>query len=158
KTTSAGTRTTLWSRETPLQEELPDGTALRYVFHPVDQRPLAFAVDGKWHYVVTDHHGEATGLVRLADERVVWRSEPLGFYAESNGEPPRVPFPLRGAGQQADPETGLLYQRARYYDGREGRFLSPDPVGVYGGWNLYRFCLNQPLRLTDPRGLTPDCD
>jgi RHS repeat-associated protein len=57
------------------------------------------------------------------------------------------------SGREWDPEIGLYYYRARYYDPRLGRFLSGDPVGLRGGMNLYGYVLNRPTRFTDPMGL-----
>jgi hypothetical protein len=36
-----------------------------------------------------------------------------------------------------------------------GRFLSPDPIGIAGGINLYGYVGNDPLDSVDPRGLSP---
>jgi len=50
--------------------------------------------------------------------------------------------------------TGLYYDRARYYDSATGRFLSEDPAGLGSGdANLYRYVSNSPLAFTDPTGL-----
>lgn len=56
-------------------------------------------------------------------------------------------------GREWDPETGLYYYRARYYDPRIGRFISEDPIGFLGGWNFYAYVENQPTRFSDPSGL-----
>ncbi len=64
-------------------------------------------------------------------------------------------FPFRYTGQRLDPETGLYYYRARYYDPRIGRFLQTDPIGVSGGGNLYGYVSGNPLDAADPTGLTP---
>jgi len=50
--------------------------------------------------------------------------------------------------------TGLQYSRLRYYSPSLGRFLSPDPIGISGGPNLYAYVFNSPLRYRDPWGLT----
>jgi RHS repeat-associated protein len=54
-----------------------------------------------------------------------------------------------------DPETGLVYMQARYYQAR-GQFLSPDPVGPSPGnifsFNRYAYANNNPVRFTDPDG------
>jgi RHS repeat-associated protein len=51
--------------------------------------------------------------------------------------------------------TGLYNFRARWYVPAYGRWLSPDPVGLEGGLNLYEFCRNNPLKFGDPTGLCP---
>ena len=56
-------------------------------------------------------------------------------------------------GREFDPETGLNYDRARYYNPTTGRFLSEDPIGFYGGNNFYRYVENNPADLIDPFGL-----
>lgn len=58
------------------------------------------------------------------------------------------------AGREYDAETGLYYNRARYYDSTLGRFISEDPLG-FGGQdtNLYRYVANNPINATDPSGL-----
>ena len=56
--------------------------------------------------------------------------------------------------RERDPETGLYYDRARYYDPASGRFLSQDPIGFAAGDpNLYRYVGNDPANFTDPSGL-----
>jgi RHS repeat-associated protein len=45
--------------------------------------------------------------------------------------------PLRFQGQYFDEETGLHYNRFRYYDPDCGRFVSQDPIGLNGGTNLF---------------------
>lgn len=58
------------------------------------------------------------------------------------------------AGRERDAETGLYYNRARYYDAALARFLSEDPSGLAAGdTNLYRYVENNPLAFTDPSGL-----
>jgi RHS repeat-associated protein len=59
-------------------------------------------------------------------------------------------------GRQFDIETGLYYYRARYYNPFLGRFLQTDPVGYSGDMNLYRYCVNNPLKVVDPSGLCCD--
>ena len=56
-------------------------------------------------------------------------------------------------GREWDPETGLYYYRARYYDPKVGRFLSEDPIGFFGGVNFYAYVDNNPVNLIDPTGL-----
>ncbi len=59
-------------------------------------------------------------------------------------------------GREWDVETSLYYYRARYFDPRQGRFVSADPLGFAAGdVNLYRYVNNAPVILRDPLGLEP---
>ncbi|WP_345945850.1 RHS repeat-associated core domain-containing protein [Pseudomonas sp. 15A4] len=60
--------------------------------------------------------------------------------------------PIRFQGQYHDHETGLHYNRHRYYDPKVGRFISKDPIGYSGGLNLYHYVPN-PTGWIDPLGL-----
>jgi RHS repeat-associated protein len=60
--------------------------------------------------------------------------------------------PLRFQGQYFDVETGLHYNRFRYFDSDIGRFISSDPIGLNGGNNLYQYAPN-PTVWIDPFGL-----
>jgi RHS repeat-associated protein len=62
--------------------------------------------------------------------------------------------PIRFQGQYFDEETGLHYNRFRYYDPSTGRFVSQDPIGVLGGENLFVFAPNS-TEWVDPLGLCP---
>jgi RHS repeat-associated protein len=55
-------------------------------------------------------------------------------------------------GREYDPETGLYYYRARYYNPNIGRFMSRDPLGYADGLNLYTYVQNNPVNLKDPLG------
>ncbi len=58
---------------------------------------------------------------------------------------------------ERDPETGLDYAFARYYNSRLGRFMSPDPVagdvGDPQSLNRYAYVENDPTNFTEPLGL-----
>ncbi|HEX4817118.1 MAG TPA: SpvB/TcaC N-terminal domain-containing protein [Nonomuraea sp.] len=58
----------------------------------------------------------------------------------------------RFAGRERDEETGLQYGGARYYASWLGRWISPDPAGYADGFNLYRYCRNNPITFGDPTG------
>ena len=62
--------------------------------------------------------------------------------------------------KERDIESGNDYFEARYYASSMGRFLSPDPSGLYyadpnnpQSFNLYSYALNNPLKFVDPTGL-----
>ncbi|OYI58478.1 RHS repeat-associated core domain-containing protein [Escherichia coli] len=56
------------------------------------------------------------------------------------------------AGQWRDGESGLCYNRFRYYEPESGMYLVSDPLGLQGGEQTYRYVPN-PLRWIDPLGL-----
>ena len=56
----------------------------------------------------------------------------------------------------AGSEYAGIYLHARYYDPRLGIFLSPDPIGVEGGTNLYGYGLGDPINSSDRSGLGPN--
>ncbi|WP_445262666.1 RHS repeat-associated core domain-containing protein [Pseudomonas sp. EL_65y_Pfl2_R96] len=60
--------------------------------------------------------------------------------------------PIRFQGQYHDHETGLHYNRHRYYDPGVGRFVSRDPIGYAGGINFYQYVIS-PTQWIDPNGL-----
>lgn len=55
-------------------------------------------------------------------------------------------------GREYDYDTALYYFRNRWYEPETGRWLSPDPIGISGGLNLYSFCGNDPVNFIDPTG------
>ncbi|HEX8588633.1 RHS repeat-associated core domain-containing protein, partial [Pseudomonas sp.] len=61
--------------------------------------------------------------------------------------------PIRFQGQYHDHETGLRYNRHRYYDPRIGRFISKDPIGYSGGLNPFQYAPN-PTGWSDALGMT----
>jgi RHS repeat-associated protein len=69
------------------------------------------------------------------------------------GEIERTSNPWRYPGQYEDAETGLYYNRFRYYDPETGRYLSEDPIGLAGGVGLYGY-VGAPSWWVDPFGLT----
>ncbi|UPF03554.1 RHS domain-containing protein [Pseudomonas mosselii] len=95
---------------------------------------------------LTDHHGEVawTAQYKAWGEVKEDRSE----WAKQNG----LNNPIRFQGQYHDHETGLHYNRYRYYDPRAGRFINQDPISYTGGLNLFAYAPN-PVEWVDPLGL-----
>ncbi|MDX6517106.1 MAG: hypothetical protein QOH73_2772, partial [Gaiellaceae bacterium] len=115
----------------------PDGSA------PVTQTNN----DDKLHTIITDDIGTPTHLVESNGHLRWWSHSDLwGRTTDPTGTPLRFP------GQYHDTETGLHYNRFRYYDPATARYLSPDPLGLTGGPNPTAY-VNDPLTLTDPLGL-----
>ncbi|CAH1043270.1 RHS repeat-associated core domain-containing protein [Halomonas sp. TD01] len=82
-----------------------------------------------------------------------WLAEPDDWAAVTNQRAVRgVTQPIRFLGQWHDEESGLYYNRHRYYDPEQGRYISQDPIGLRGGTNLYGYVTN-PTGMVDPLGL-----
>jgi RHS repeat-associated protein len=64
--------------------------------------------------------------------------------------------PFGFAGGLHDPDTGLTRFGARDYDPETGRWTAKDPLGVFGGNNLYGYVRNDPMNLVDPIGRAPE--
>ena len=102
-----------------------------------------------WSYFVNDPAGTPDDLVTDAGEvcgtldRAAWGA------TTATG---RATTPIRFQGQQEDAETGLFYNRFRYYDAAAGRYISPDPIGLAGGLQLFAY-VPSPLGWIDPLGL-----
>ncbi|MEI8618360.1 RHS repeat-associated core domain-containing protein [Pseudoalteromonas sp. B193] len=60
--------------------------------------------------------------------------------------------PIRFQGQYLDEESGLHYNRYRYYSPKQQRFINQDPIGLVGGINHYQYAPN-PVNSVDPFGL-----
>ena len=61
--------------------------------------------------------------------------------------------PIKFQGQSLDTETGLHYNRFRYYDSDVGMFIARDPIGLLGGNNVFQYAPN-PVMWIDPWGLS----
>ncbi len=118
---------------------------------PLFQVNSAFGADpGLFHYL-TDPAGAPDQLVDGAG-RVVCSLERTAWGAAAPRAGAVTSTPLRFQGQYADEETGLCYNRFRYYDPLLGLYLSPDPLGLEGGVHLYSYGWN-PTHWIDPLGL-----
>ncbi|SDB65544.1 RHS repeat-associated core domain-containing protein, partial [Pseudomonas sp. NFACC17-2] len=132
-----------------------------YVYEPGTFRPLAMldgeGPDARPFYYHLDHLGTPQELTNPAGQ-IVWSARYNGYgqLTELNhGGGEQLEQPLRFQGQYFDPESGLHYNRHRYYNPETGRYLTPDPSKLAGGLNGYRYTVN-PTGWVDPLGLV-DC-
>ena len=108
----------------------------------------------KVHFYHCDHRGLPLALIS-EDGNTVWSAEYDEWGNQLNEENPYyLHQPYRLPGQQYDKESGLYYNRNRYYDPLQGRYITQDPIGLEGGWSLYAYPLN-PVNGIDPLGLSP---
>ena len=106
-------------------------------------------------YLHTNHLG-APEAATDKQGQVIWQASyaPFGAASISNSaNKANFDLNLRLPGQYLDAETGLHYNRQRYYDPARGEYLTPDPLGTPDGPNPYSYVRYNPLRYVDPDGL-----
>jgi RHS repeat-associated protein len=102
--------------------------------------------------VVTDPVvGTVRGVARVGAAPTTYSYTPWGEVQAGGG----VTLRFGLGGREYDGESGLYYNRARFYDPQLGRFMSEDPIGIGGGLNLYVYAENDPVNRADPNGLCP---
>ena len=107
-----------------------------------------------WSFLLDDPIGTPEELVG-GDGGVLAELDREAWGETEAAEGARAETPLRFQGQLEDAETGLFYNRLRYYDPEAGLYLSPDPIGLEGGLRPFGYGPN-PVRWVDPLGLLPD--
>ena len=148
-----GKRTTFtWDGDALLAEQNEDGAVREYVYYPGTFEPLALIdPDGQVYYYHNDVNGLPQELTRSNGD-IVWSADydALGRVEKLLVED--VVQPLRMQGQYYDQETGLCYNRHRYFDPNICSFISQDPIGLAGGENVYAYAPNV-WGWVDPLGL-----
>ncbi|EGD65350.1 core protein [Escherichia coli O157:H7 str. 1044] len=106
----------------------------------------------KIHLYHCDHRGLPLALISK-EGATEWCAEYDEWGNLLNEENPhQLQQLIRLPGQQYDEESGLYYNRHRYYDPLQGRYITQDPIGLKGGWNFYQYPLN-PVQYIDSMGL-----
>ncbi|MCA9626198.1 MAG: RHS repeat protein, partial [Myxococcales bacterium] len=125
--------------------------------HEPSYIPFLQSQDGRVYQVIVDHLGTPKELLRT-DGTIVWSAahgawgETLEVWRANVEATAPLESPFRLQGQYWDHETGLSCTRYRYFDNSLGRWLSPDPLGTAGGYNLLGFN-GAPTLVSDPLGL-----
>ncbi len=142
----------VWDGHQVLHEEHSSYGFRTWYWMPDAFEPVLWETEsGAAFSMVTDHLG-APAESYSADAERVWKAR-LDLYGQALVEEGnREQCPWRWPGQYEDLETGLHYNRWRYYDPRTGTYLSPDPLGIGGGLRPYAY-VTDPLWSFDPFGL-----
>jgi RHS repeat-associated protein len=102
---------------------------------------------------LTDANGNA--MVLMTGTQSVSNSYSYGAYgataAASGASGTDTPFKFAGA--EFDSSDQLVYLRNRFYSPQLQRFISEDPIGLFGGTNVYAYVGGDPISRTDPLGL-----
>ncbi|RWX52026.1 RHS repeat-associated core domain-containing protein [Candidatus Electrothrix marina] len=136
-----------------IAETAGDGTPFRdYIYQNGNLVALKlYGTQAGVYYVISDHLGTPQQIVDSAGT-VVWKAAFLPF-GKAQVLTETVSNNIRFPGQYFDAETGLHYNWNRYYDPDTGRYLTPDPIGLDGGLNLYAYVAGDPVNGLDPTGL-----
>jgi RHS repeat-associated protein len=133
-----------------------------FVHAPESYTPLLQQERGEIFTYVLDHMGTPKELV-TSDGLLAWASTQSAWgrvIAEHADPVVRSKFgraiasPFRRLGEIADDELGLTFTRYRLFDPEIGRWLSPDPLALGGGSNVFAFN-GAPNLAVDPLGLEP---
>ena len=100
--------------------------------------PVAKLTEEDSYSIVQDYMGTPIQAFDSKGE-VVWDCilDIYGDVLELRGKRDFIPF--RFQGQYEDQETGLYYNRFRYYSPETGNYISQDPIGLAGGLNVYAY-------------------
>jgi len=149
----------MWSGNVPIHEwreregDGQDDVATTWVFEPDTFVPVAkITSDGKRHSIISDYLGTPKEMRDEAGE-LAWKAQ-LDIYGVATVEEgEKTDCPWRWQGQYEDVETGLYYNRFRYYDPARGDYISQDPIRLLGGLRMYGY-VEDPLTWSDPFGLS----
>jgi RHS repeat-associated protein len=127
----------------------PTPTSTDQTAHPSPKSPTPAAPSP------TSLHTDQLGSVRLTTDatgapRRAYTYDPYGNTNAATGT--GTDSTLRYTGQYRDPETGLYYLRARYYDPATGAFLTRDPIGL-ATRSPYNYAGGNSLNASDPTGM-----
>jgi RHS repeat-associated protein len=119
---------------------------------------IAIESGGGIYAPIHDHQGNVTCLIDCSSNEVketyhysVFGEEKI--YDGLGREIRDSINPWRFSSKRTDSETGLVFFGHRYYDPKAGRWISPDPIGLQGGSNLYAYVGNNPATCFDRYGL-----
>lgn len=164
KESAAGRSEYFWDQDRLAAEVFPDGRCRVYVY--ADENALvpflfidyendkASPKKGERYFILANQIGAPVRIENDAGQ-FVW-SATYDAYGQVTVDPAStIDFALRFPGHYHDSETGLHYNRNRYYSPKLGRYLQADPIGLAGGLNVYAYPAN-PLVQVDVNGLSCD--
>jgi|GEM_PF-120694 len=130
---------------------------ITYQLYYLDGGALYVKQDGKAdkvYYACTDHLGSIVKLVDVDGTEVF--SATYDAWGKRTVTNNTLDFHRGYTGHEHLPEFDMINMNGRLYDPVLGRFLSPDPFvqmpDFSQNFNRYSYCMNNPLKFTDPSG------
>ena len=152
KHTEQGKIDYIWDND-QLIGECQHGEYTWYINLPNQFHPVALIKQGEVYYYHLDQLNTPRFVTNNKAE-VVWENQADVYGYEESEISNKNSFtqPIRFQGQYLDEESGLHYNRYRYYSPKQQRFIDQDPIGLVGGINHYQYAPN-PVNWVDPFGL-----
>jgi RHS repeat-associated protein len=141
----------LWAGDQLVQESR-NNIKKTYLYEPHSFKPVALVQDDEVYHYHLDHLGTPRELTN-EQGKIVWKVRYKTYGNVALNECEEIENNIRFQGQYFDEETGLHYNRHRYYNPDTGQFINQDPIGLLGGINNYQYAPN-PTGWVDPFGLT----
>ena len=125
----AGTTTHfVWDGNVPLHEWTEESEVITWLFEQDTFVPAAKLVaNGECFSIISDYLGTPLQAYDKQGNKV-WEQE-LDIYGRQRKRPSAF-IPFKYQGQYEDAETGLYYNRFRYYDPNAGSYISQNPIGL----------------------------
>ncbi|SUB89287.1 Cell wall-associated polypeptide CWBP200 [Porphyromonas macacae] len=143
----------VWDGNVPLHEWTDEEDITTWVFEEGGFVPCAKLQNGESYSIITDYLGTPTEMYN-SDGKKTWSAE-LDIYGCVRTFRGRSlsDCPFRYQGQYEDEETGLYYNRFRYYSPDEGMYISQDPIRLAGGNPTLYAYVHDTNAWMDPWGL-----
>ncbi|MBK6837348.1 MAG: hypothetical protein IPG90_02940 [Bacteroidetes bacterium] len=130
-TEDSGKPTLSISADGNLAADIENKNLVTWIFQDGTFTPVAKLYRGQQYSIISDHLGTPAEMYNEKGDKV-WEIG-LNIYGEVRTiEGLRVECPFRFPGQYEDDETGLYYNRFRYYDPNNSIYISEDPIGIEG--------------------------
>ncbi len=157
-----GTATEFFLNGSQILAQKTGDSVMRFFYDSTGKR-VGFANGTMLFYYLYNVQGDVIAIVRAATGQVVakYSYDAWGNCTVTNAAGYAVgdKNPFRYRGYYYDTETGLYYLNSRYYSPEFGRFISADnaigQIGSVHGANMFAYCFNNPINMSDPMGNWP---
>jgi len=127
----------------------------RYTHGPDIDEPIIMNTGGQDYFYHADGLGSITAITDASGNIAqAYTYNAFGSIVNKSGS---IANHYTYTSREIDQESGLYYNRARYYDSNLGRFISEDPLFSYKNYpqalNVYIYVVNNPVYFIDPLGL-----
>ena len=140
-----------WDGNVPLHEwkgfvskDALSENLITWIFEEDSFSPMAKLRGEKKYSILADHLG--TPIEMYQDDGSLFWERQLNANGKTIKETQQGSCPFLFQGQYYDAEIELAYNRFRYYDVEDGRYISQDPIGLLSGeFGFYNYVLNPNL-------------